>query len=127
MTCTEYFHPVLQFESLLTLNTLLKTCTDKRLENILLKKIGHLHQCDMASLMPFECYMMVRWMPQTTTNETYLLNSKLILSYLARINLNNSFNSDEVDLHIRQMESKWIDYDIKLWNKAYQPPTVDNV
>lgn len=35
VTCTEYFHPALKFDSVTTLNTLLRSCSDRRLEHIL--------------------------------------------------------------------------------------------
>lgn len=43
VTCTEYFHPCLDFDSLNTLNALLKSCTDHRKENIVMRTVGHLH------------------------------------------------------------------------------------
>jgi hypothetical protein len=46
-------------------------------------------------------------------NETYLLNSKLILRFLAKNGFNNSFNADAVSTYVDTMKKEWLDHDIE--------------
>jgi pimeloyl-ACP methyl ester carboxylesterase len=57
---TEYFHPSLamNFPTWETLKTLLSTSRNPSLENIIIKRTGHLHQCDLACLTPLELFLM---------------------------------------------------------------------
>jgi pimeloyl-ACP methyl ester carboxylesterase len=74
---TEMFHPFCDkyFPSWDSIKNLFKYAQDPRHENIVLKNTGHLHQCDLASLIPLELYLGAKHWPQRTTNETYMLNS----------------------------------------------------
>jgi len=75
---------------------------------------GHLHQCDLSVLIPFEAYLMHGKMPETTTNLTYMLNSHLLISFLGRVGLNNSYNLDTLLKKIKHLEDKWLMYHSKL-------------
>jgi hypothetical protein len=50
---------------------------------------------------------------RTNVNETYLLNSKLILRFLAKNGFNNSFNGESIKTYVESMKKEWLDYDIE--------------
>ena len=87
------------------LKHLINVGTDRRVESIVVKHTAHLHQCDLASLVPLELYLLAWHFPQTTTNETYLLMSQLLISFFHRA----GFSNGEVDIkkiseHISSMK-----------------------
>jgi len=70
-------------------------------------------------------YLKVRWLPQTTTNETYLLNTQLAISFLARIGFSTVSDSEQVEIRIRKMSEKWLTYETRFQNSGthlYEPP-----
>ena len=74
---------------------------------------------DFAVLNPWELNLMLS-MTRTLTwfPELYLLNSKLCLSFLARLDKNSCSPSyvdvSEIDSKIKELEKEWISYDVKM-------------
>ena len=66
--------------------TALNHATQKgKIENIIVLKNGHLNQTDFAAFMAFELGLMMFGWPKTWFPELYLLNSKLALSFISRL------------------------------------------
>lgn len=114
---SESFHPICEkwFESLATLKRLIEhCCRDPRIEHVVVKNTGHLNQVDMSAVTPLEVAVMTKTRPQLTTIETYLLMSKLWLSFLRRLNLNDpSLDWGSVNGTIDRMRDQWLIYDVK--------------
>ncbi len=51
--------------------------------------------------------------PRTWMNELYQLNSKMQLSFLARLD-STYFNAEKAQSYVQRLESEWINYDVKL-------------
>ena len=82
----------------------------------MVKKTGHLHQCDLASLIPLELFTLAKLWPQTTTNETYLLMSQLMLSFFDRLGFSQPDSNSkftEVNQTISRMHAEWLSFDIR--------------
>jgi hypothetical protein len=77
-----------------------------------------LNQIDIISIQPFETSLIQNQKLVSTVNETYMLNSKLILSFLNKCGFNNkTFNGEEVTGFIDNMKNQWIKYNIEYKNK----------
>jgi hypothetical protein len=62
----------------------------------------------------YELCVMHGYWPRTWLNELYQLNSKLWLTFLARVYKRPYFNSNNAFAYVRQFEQEWIEYDIKM-------------
>lgn len=114
---TEMFHPSIshEFPSWDTLKALLASAQNKRIENVLVRNTAHLHQCDLASLVPLELYLMYGKIPRTTTNQAYQLMSQLMLSFFSRSGFASKRGDPKrVEEYIKAMKAKWLQYDISL-------------
>ena len=79
-----------------------------------MKKTGHLNQCDLASLIPLELFLSAKLWPQITTNETYLLNSQLVIDFMNRQGFGSGHGDPKaVRSFIEAMREEWLDYDIR--------------
>jgi hypothetical protein len=60
-----HFHPssIKIFPSWESTKNLFVHSKDKRYENIVVKNTGHLHQCDLASLIPLELFLTAKYRP----------------------------------------------------------------
>lgn len=95
------------------MKALLDSCKDPRKENVVVKNTGHLHQCDVASLIPLELFIVVaRRRPQLTTNETYLLNSWLLMSFFERTGFGTG-HMYAANRRIEEMSQRWLSYDMR--------------
>lgn len=85
------------------------------IENITVKKTGHVHQTDAIAMMPLECLLIViPQKPHTNVIETYLLMSNLWLDFLSKGGLNNKYvDFSDVHENVEKMTSEWLDYDIR--------------
>ncbi|TNV79108.1 hypothetical protein FGO68_gene4215 [Halteria grandinella] len=113
---TEYFHPSVRkgFPSWDTLKALFNHAKSKENENIIVNKTGHLHQCDLAALIPFELFMLARVKPQTTTNETYLMFSQILMDFFfKRGYAPEGADRNAVTRFIDNMRDQWLKYDLK--------------
>ncbi|CDW85051.1 platelet-activating factor acetylhydrolase [Stylonychia lemnae] len=129
MTCSnELFHPVCLFESWNTLKDLHKYTKDQRQENVVFRHAGHLHQCDLISLIPMELYVLAGWRPRTGNDQIYQAYSMLCLSFLSRIGFsNNTFDATRYEKKLSSMERQFIRYDIRYGDyelQEYKPPAI---
>jgi hypothetical protein len=62
---------------------------------------------------PLEVFLKAQTRPQLTTISTYLLMSHLWMDYLDRVNQGNQVGVDSIRGFVKDMEAKWLDYDIK--------------
>ena len=111
------FHPSIAeaFPSWDTLKALLSYSKNRKLENIIVNHTGHLHQIDLACLVPLELFIIARYWPQTTVNQTYLLMSQLLISFFQRAGFaNGKGDPRKVNDFINSMKDYWLRYDIKL-------------
>ena len=98
--------------------TALNHATQKgKIENIITLKNGHLNQTDFAAIMAFELsILMFKW-PKTWFADLYLLNSKLALSFIDRLDkereVKSYFDPSKANEKIKELESEFIKYDIK--------------
>jgi hypothetical protein len=62
---TEMFHPFCDkyFPSWTSVKNMFKFSKNPRQENIIMKKTGHLHQCDLASVIPLELFLSAKVWP----------------------------------------------------------------
>jgi pimeloyl-ACP methyl ester carboxylesterase len=114
---SEMFHPSIQkgFPSWDTLKALFNHSKAKEVENVVVKRTGHLHQCDLASLIPFELYILSLKWPQRTTNETYQLHSELLLDFFFRRGFmaKGAAQPEATRAFIAHMKEDWLKYDIQ--------------
>jgi len=69
-------------------------------ELIMIKDINHGHQCDAIAIMPFEVCLRSPNTFQLNYCALYMLHSQLILSYLHRLGISNSFDCKDVNAYI---------------------------
>ena len=113
---TEEFHPFCEnwFESFRTIRSLLDNAQDPRQEHIIVKKTGHIHQVDFSVVSPLELFCITRSRPQLTTVQTYLLMSKLWLSFTERSGLSDpTLKFEDVGQALSGMHDEWLHYDQK--------------
>ena len=68
-------------------------------------------------MFPYDLYLMHKMLPKYWAARLYQLNSKLMLSFLSRIEENGQFfNANDAKTFVEAHEFEWINYDIQ-----YQP------
>lgn len=85
----------------------------KKQEHIVVKKTGHLHQCDISVVLPLELYLKTDSYLFFDTVSTYFLMSHLWMDFLQKIGLGNRIEVDKVRAFIMKMEKEWIHHDVK--------------
>lgn len=113
---SERYHPrcVEHFPSWDSIKNLLKHQKNRKVENILVRNTGHLHQCDLACLASLELVLSHGLVPQTTMNETYILFSQLMMDFMNRQGFESGYGDPKaVRQFVESMSKQWLQYDIK--------------
>lgn len=63
-----------------------------------MKGVGHLNQCDIASLVCLEGCLGYKKMPQVHHDEVYMLHNRLAQSFLAKVGLGDQ--RKDINLHL---------------------------